>query len=347
MIEILKKPYEIDEHLIVIGASIGIAFAPQDGLDVDQLLKWADLALYRAKSDGRGVYRLFHREMDARIQARRGMESDLHQALHCGQLELYYQPIIDLRSRRVVGFEALLRWQHPTRGVVSPSEFIPLAEETGLIVPIGEWVLRQACFAATHWPAELKVAVNLSAVQFKNRNLYDVTIAALRESGLRPDRLEFEITETVMLHHVDATLTTLRQFRELGVHFAMDDFGTGYSSLSYLRRFPFDRIKIDQTFVRDLGEQADSMAIVRAVSALGNDLGMSITAEGVETWQQLWALQQAGCTEVQGYLFSRPVPGDKVGDVLQKLSIAEDAWEHSNAGSAACQIAASEALPAI
>jgi diguanylate cyclase (GGDEF)-like protein len=324
VIKMFAKPFEVAGHQIIVGVSIGIAFAPQDGLEADQLLKCADLALYRSKSDGRGIFRLFHAEMDARMQARRVLELDLHQALSADQFELFFQPLIDLRTKKVAGFEALLRWRHPTRGLVSPDQFIPLAEETGMIVPIGEWVIRQACAAAANWPGELKVAVNLSAVQFKSHNLVAATVAALRESGLLADRLEFEITETVMLHDTDATLTTLHQFQALGIHIAMDDFGTGYSSLSYLRRFPFDRIKIDQSFVRELGERPDSMAIVRAVATLGRDLGMAITAEGVETRQQLDALEGAGCTEIQGYLFSRPVPGSRVIELLRTISNTDD-----------------------
>ena len=324
VIEMFAKPFEVAEHQIIVGVSIGIAFAPQDGLEADQLLKCADLALYRSKSDGRGIFRLFHAEMDARMQARRVLELDLHQALRADQFELFYQPLIDLRTRQVAGFEALLRWRHPTRGLVSPDQFIPLAEETGMIVPIGEWVLRQACAAAANWPGGLKVAVNLSAVQFKSHNLVAATVAALREFGLPADRLELEITETVMLHDTDATLATLHQFQEMGIQIAMDDFGTGYSSLSYLRRFPFDRIKIDQSFVRELGKRPDCMAIVRAVATLGSDLGMAITAEGVETRQQLETLERAGCTEIQGYLFSRPIPGGQVIDLLRTMSNPED-----------------------
>jgi diguanylate cyclase (GGDEF)-like protein len=324
VIKMFAQPFEVGEHQIVVGVSIGIAFAPQDGLEADQLLKCADLALYRSKSDGRGIFRLFHAEMDARMQARRVLELDLHQALQGEQFEVFYQPLIDVRTREVTGFEALLRWRHPVRGLVSPDQFIPLAEETGMIVPIGEWVLRQACAAAANWPRGLKVAVNLSAAQFKSQGLVAATVAALRESDLPADRLELEITETVMLHDTEAILATLHQFRELGIQIAMDDFGTGYSSLSYLRRFPFDRIKIDQSFVRDLGKQPDCMAIVRAVAALGGDLGMAITAEGVETRQQLDTLERAGCTEIQGYLFSRPVPGSQVMDLLRTMSNTED-----------------------
>jgi diguanylate cyclase (GGDEF)-like protein len=326
LIEVIEVPFEIDGHQIVIGASIGIAFAPEDGLDADQLLKCADLALYRAKIDGRGVYRLFQAEMDAAMQVRRMLELELRQALSGGQLELYYQPQIDVRARQVCGFEALLRWRHPKMGLVAPDRFIALAEETGMIVAIGEWVLRQACAAAAHWPDPLKIAVNVSAVQFKSRDLVGAVVGALRASGLPASRLELEITESVMLQDTDATLATLHQLRDLGVQIAMDDFGTGYSSLSYLRRFPFDRIKIDQSFIRELGKPDDSIAIVRAVVTLGRDLGMAITAEGVETRQQLDRLERVGCTEIQGYLFSRPVPEATVADLLRSMPVLEDIW---------------------
>ncbi|MGD0432281.1 MAG: EAL domain-containing protein, partial [Acetobacteraceae bacterium] len=331
LIDLINAPFEIDGHQIVVGTSIGIVLAPQDGVDADQLLKCADLALYRAKGDGRGVYRLFQTEMDEAMQARRVLELDLRQALQAGQLELFYQPQIDVRARRVAGCEALLRWRHPSKGLIPPDRFIPLAEETGLIVPIGEWVLRQACAAAAEWPGELKVAVNLSAVQFKSRNLVDAVVLALREAGLPASRLELEITETVMLRDTDATLATLHELRVLGVHIAMDDFGTGYSSMSYLRRFPFDRIKIDQSFIRELGKQKDCAAIVRAAISLGHDLGMEVTAEGVETRQQLDTLERAGCTEIQGYLFSRPVPASRLIDLLRSMPILEELWPPSDA----------------
>jgi predicted signal transduction protein with EAL and GGDEF domain len=320
LIGLFDAPFMVEGHQIVIGTSIGIVFAPQDGLDPDQLLKNADLALYRAKVDGRGLYRLFHAEMDAQMQARRRLELDLREALTVGQLELFYQPIVDLRARAVAGFEALLRWRHPQRGPVPPDQFIPLAEEIGLIVPIGEWALREACLAAATWPDEMRVAVNLSPAQFKSRDLVTSVALALCEAGLPPDRLELEITETVMLQDTDATLATLRQLRALGVGIAMDDFGTGYSSLSYLRRFPFDRIKIDQSFVRDACRKRDCGAIVRAVTGLGHELGMATTAEGVETAEQLAAITLAGCTEVQGYLFSPAVPASAVPDVLQAIA---------------------------
>jgi diguanylate cyclase (GGDEF)-like protein len=324
IIALVEQPFEISGHKIVIGSSIGIAFAPQDGRDPDQLLKCADLALYRAKADGRGVWRLFHAEMDAAMQVRRVLELDLRQALHAGQLELFYQPVVNVGARKIVGFEALLRWRHPVRGLVSPDQFIPLAEETGLIVPIGEWVLRQACAAAALWPENLTVAVNLSAAQFKSRNLVPAIAASLRRSGLDTSRLELEITETVLLQDTDATLATLHQIRELGVHIAMDDFGTGYSSLSYLWRFPFHRIKIDQSFVRRLGSREDCTAIVRSVTALGLDLRMAVTAEGVETQPQFDALARIGCTDVQGFLFSPAVPGSVVMDLVRTLHVVPD-----------------------
>jgi diguanylate cyclase (GGDEF)-like protein len=325
LIDLIETPFDVAGHQIVISTSIGIAFAPQDGTDADQLLRSADLAMYRAKSDGRGVYRLFHAEMDAQMQARRLLELDLRQAMACGQLEVFYQPVISVHHQAVAGFEALLRWRHPQRGLVPPSEFIPLAEEIGLITPIGEWVLRQACADAALWPGMLTVAVNLSSVQFRSRNLVPAVAAALRASALSPSRLELEITETVMLEDTVATVETLSELHGLGVSIAMDDFGTGYSSLSYLRSFPFDRVKIDQSFVRELGHRRDCGAIVRAVASLSNELGMATTAEGVETPEQLDALRAIGCTEVQGYLFSPAVPASQVPDLLSRLPAMIDA----------------------
>jgi diguanylate cyclase (GGDEF)-like protein len=344
--ETIEMPFEIDGHQIVIGTSIGIAFAPQDGLDADLVLKCADLALYRAKQDGRGTYRLFQAEMDAAIQARRAMELELRQALPGGQLELFYQPQVDVRARRVAGCEALLRWRHPSMGLVSPDRFIGLAEETGLIVSIGEWVLRQACAAAATWPEASKIAVNVSAVQFRSNDLVGTVIGALRESGLPASRLELEITESVMLQDTDATLATLHKLRELGVQIAMDDFGTGYSSLSYLRRFPFDRIKIDKSFVSELGKRDDCIAIVRAVIALGRDLGIEITAEGVETREQLEMLERVGCDEIQGYLFSRPVPEAAVMPLLRSMPVLAEIWPVKGALVAAWSSEALEHFPA-
>jgi diguanylate cyclase (GGDEF)-like protein len=319
LIETLAKPFDLDGHQVVIGTSIGIALAPSDGLDTDQLMKNADMALYRAKADGRGVSRFFEPEMDAKMQARRTLEIDLRKALVEDEFELYYQPLVNLQSDAVSGFEALLRWNHPTRGLVPPSEFIPVAEEMGLIVPLGEKILRQACAEAAGWPDDIKVAVNLSPVQFKSKTLALAVISALASSGLPPHRLELEITESVLLQDSELTLTTLHQLRALGVRIAMDDFGTGYSSLSYLRSFPFDKIKIDQSFVRDMSGKEDSIAIVRAVAGLGKNLGMATTAEGVETQEQLRYLRQEGCTEVQGYLFSRPMPARNIRHLLERV----------------------------
>lgn len=319
VIEIMDRPFVIGGHDICINASIGIALSPQDGTDADTLLKNADLALYRAKVDGRRTWRLFQADMDTELQARRSMEMELRTALACGQFELFYQPLIAVATRSPSGFEALLRWRHPTKGLVSPATFIPLAEETGLIVPIGDWVLRTACATAMTWPGHLRVAVNLSPVQFGSRDIIAMVTAALRQSGLPPERLELEITESAMMAETSATVATLHAFRSLGVHIAMDDFGTGYSSLSYLRRFPFDRIKIDQSFIRELGRQRDCGAIVRAIISLSRELGIAVTAEGVETPEQLRALVLARCTDLQGYLFSPPVPQQDVRGLLLGL----------------------------
>jgi diguanylate cyclase (GGDEF)-like protein len=312
IITALSEPYLIDAHHVVTGTSVGISIAPTDGTSADQLIKNADLALYRAKSDGRNTFRFFEAGMDAQMQARRSLEQDLRKALASGELELHYQPISNLTSNRISGCEALIRWRHPERGMVPPSAFIPLAEETGLIVPIGEWVVRQACLTAAHWPADIKIAVNLSPAQLRSPGLPQVIISALAASGLAPDRLELEITETVLLHDSEATLAILHQLRELGVRIAMDDFGTGYSSLSHLQRFPFDKIKIDRSFVSNIVGNASSLNIVRAVAALANGLGVIATAEGVETEAQLNAVKSEGCAEMQGYLLSRPVPADEV-----------------------------------
>jgi diguanylate cyclase (GGDEF)-like protein len=316
LIEAVSAPYELDGDHMVVGLSIGISVAPHDGVDPHQILKNADLALYRAKSDGRGTYRFFERGMDARMQARRVLELDLRKALANGEFELYYQPLIDIQSEQINGFEALLRWRHPERGMVQPLDFIPLAEETGLIVPIGEWVLREACSQATTWPEHVKIAVNLSPLQFKSKNLLSLVVGALAASRLRASRLELEITESSLVQDTDATATLLHQLRRLGVRISMDDFGTGYSSLSYLRKFPFDKIKIDGSFIRDMSCHEDSLAIVRAVTAMGASLGMTTTAEGVETREQFVRLRKEGCAEVQGYLFSRPRPAAEIGELL-------------------------------
>jgi diguanylate cyclase (GGDEF)-like protein len=308
VIEAVGQPYEIDGHQVIVGTSAGIAIGPADGSSPEALLRNADLALYRAKSGGRGTLCFFEPEMDAQMQARRAMESDLREALLRSEFELHYQPIVNLKSNEISGFEALIRWPHPERGLVSPNTFIPLAEEIGLIVPLGEWVLRTACATAAGWPDHMTLCVNLSPVQFKTRGLVQVVIGALATSGLPPHRLELEITETVLLAETAATLAILHQLRGLGVRIAMDDFGTGYSSLSYLQKFPFDRIKIDRSFVKGVASDFGSLSIVRAVAALASGIGMAMTAEGVETQEQLDTVKSAGCTEVQGFLFSQALP---------------------------------------
>ncbi|WP_407175323.1 putative bifunctional diguanylate cyclase/phosphodiesterase [Bradyrhizobium sp. STM 3562] len=316
LINVLSQPYEIDGNEVVIGASIGIALSPGDGTSGEELLRNADMALYRAKEDGRGVHRFFEPEMDRQAQKRRDMELDLRHAFANGEFELHYQPLVDIASGRISGFESLLRWRHPEKGMISPAEFVPIAEDIGLITSIGEWVLREACNEAVKWPDQVKVAVNLSPVQFRSRNLVQVVISALANSGLSPKRLELEITESVFLAETEANLAILHQLRELGVSISMDDFGTGYSSLSYLRSFPFDKIKIDRSFVKDLAKRSDCLAIVRAISGLGRSLNITTTAEGVETVDQLDWLRAEGCNEVQGFLFSAAKPAAEVEQLL-------------------------------
>ncbi|QPF82862.1 EAL domain-containing protein [Bradyrhizobium genosp. L] len=316
VVERIAAPYEVGDHQLVIGVSIGIALAPADGMDPDELLQKADLALYRAKADGRGTYRFFETGMDARAQARRMLERDLRLALQRDEFAVYYQPIRDVEGDRIVAFEALARWNHSLRGLIAPNNFIPVAEETGLIVPLGDIVLRKACRDAAGWPEEIAVAVNLSAVQFKNPNLVASVKAALEDSGLTAARLELEITESVLLQNSEGTLAVLHELRALGIRISLDDFGTGYSSLSYLRSFPFDKIKIDRSFVMDLATREESMAIVRAVTGLGKSLGIVTTAEGVETDTQFDLLRQEGCTQAQGYLFSPPRPASEVAKML-------------------------------
>jgi diguanylate cyclase (GGDEF)-like protein/PAS domain S-box-containing protein len=316
LIKAVSAVYDIQGHEVVVGASIGIALAPGDGDAAEALLRNADMALYRAKAEGRGTSHFFEPEMDRKIQARRVLELDLRKAFANGEFELFYQPLINLATNDVSAFEALLRWRHPERGMVSPAEFIPLAEEIGLIVPLGEWVLRQACSQAATWPGDLKVAVNLSPAQFRSRGVVQAVMSALAHSRLPPQRLELEITESVLLGETDANLATLHRLRELGARISMDDFGTGYSSLSYLRSFPFDKIKIDRSFVRELVERPDCVAIIRAVAGLGASLGIATTAEGVETQEQLDRLRIEGCTEVQGFLFSPPRPASEIACLM-------------------------------
>jgi len=316
--ESIIKPYQIEGHQIVTDISIGISVAPYDAQDAVPLLRNADMALYGAKDDGRGTYRFFEPEMNIRIKLRRELEMDLRKALVGKEFELYYQPLVDLQSNEVNGFEALLRWNHPKRGLVSPADFIPIAEETGLIIPLGEWVLKSACYEAVDWPDHLKVAVNLSPAQLNNRNLLNVVTAALAETGMPARKLQLEITETVLLQNTFATLATLHELRKLGVQIALDDFGTGYSSLSYLRSFPFDKIKIDRSFIQDLSNGAEPVAIVQAVANLAKCLNMTSTAEGVETQQQMDMLQSMGCTEMQGYLFSRARPAHEIRQFFEQ-----------------------------
>jgi predicted signal transduction protein with EAL and GGDEF domain len=309
-------PYEIEGQQLNIGVSIGVAIAPTDGKNADQLLKNADLAMYRAKADGRGSCCFFEAEMDARIQARRALELELRSALAAGQLQLYYEPVVHAKTGEVRCFEALLRWFHPRLGAIPPSEFIPLAEESGLIGPLGQWVLRTACAEAAKWPSRFRVAVNLSPIQFKNLNLVKSILGALAASGLPASRLELEITESVLLEADSRTLAVLHELHSLGLRIVMDDFGTGFSSLNYLRSFPFDKIKIDQTFVRDMAKGRDSVAIIKCIIDLGRALHIDVVAEGVETEEQLEILMAEGCTEMQGYYFSRAAPIESFEKIL-------------------------------
>ena len=318
IIEAVSAPYEFDGQRIVIGVSAGLAIAPADGSEPDVLLKNSDMALYFAKAEGRGTFRFFDAEMDARLQARRRLEIELRQAVEQEQFRVYYQPVMDPKRNKVVSFEALLRWRHPERGIVAPDEFIPLAEEIGLIVPMGASVLRRACCDAMAWPEDISVAVNISAVQFKNADLFNQVITALAVSKLPAERLELEITESVLLINTQAILTVLQRLHALGVRIVMDDFGTGYSSLSYLRQFPFDRIKIDRSFIRDVPRDASSLAVIRAVTGLGRNLTMQTTAEGVETQEQLDLLRAEGVNAVQGFLFAPPRPLAEATELLRE-----------------------------
>ncbi len=313
----IREPMECVEHLITTDASIGIALAPGDGVDIDQLLKNADLALYGAKGDGRRTYRFFEAGMDARAKARRSLELELRQAINEGGFELYYQPVVDLEDGRISCCEALLRWRHPERGMISPAEFIPVAEESGMINELGQWVLDTACAEAANWPDQVRVAVNVSPVQFKSQTLALNVASALAASGLAASRLELEITEAVLIRDDDVALEALHQLRALGVRIALDDFDTGYSSLSYLQRFPFDKIKIDRAFNKDLAGAGASSSIVQAVVNIAAASDMTTTAEGVETEQQRNLLHILGCTEMQGYLFSPAIPAVEIRRLLR------------------------------
>lgn len=320
IIEVMAEPFEIEGTSAGIGVSIGIALGPTDADDSSDLLKAADIALYRAKSDGPGSYCLYEKGMDTPIRTRQLMRMELAGAISRGELELHYQPLIDTETNAIKACEALVRWRHPQRGLIPPAEFIPVAEECGLIVPLGAWVLRQACRNAAAWPVTIDVAVNLSPEQFRDHSLTETVASALSEAGLPACRLQLEITETVLLADSSGNLATLRALQKIGVRIAMDDFGTGYSSLGYLRSFPFDKIKLDREFVRDLPGSYESLAILRAVAALGKSLQMTTTAEGVETMEQLSLVRDEGFSEAQGYLISKPVPQDDMVKMLSRTA---------------------------
>ncbi len=308
----VHQPFDLDGNRVVIDISIGISIAPDDASQFDELLKTADIALYEAKNLGRGTYCFYEAEMNARVRVRAELERDMQGALANGEFELFYQAIASLDGNRIASFEALLRWHHPKRGLVSPAEFIPIAEETGLIIPLGEWVVRTACAEAANWPDDVKVAINVSSVQLANANLVNVVVGAIASAGIRPNRLELEITESVLMQNTFANLATLKRLHELGVRFAMDDFGTGYSSLGYLLSFPFHRIKIDRSFILGLTDKDEARAIVRTTVDLARSLSMRVTAEGVETAQQLQQVRILGCTEIQGYLLNAPRPAAEI-----------------------------------
>jgi diguanylate cyclase (GGDEF)-like protein len=314
----MAQPVSVDGNEFVPSTSIGIAIAPEDGEDGGTLLRNADLALYRAKEAGRGTYAFFEQSLNERAQQRRQLETDLRLALERGEFELYYQPLFDLEQNKVCSFEALLRWRHPKRGLVSPAEFVPVAEDTGLIVPIGAWVIREACSRAARWPDGIRVAVNVSAVQFHRGALHETILRALADSGLAPDRLEVEITESIFLEGGDTTLRLLHALRTLGVRIALDDFGTGYSSLSYLQSFPFDKLKIDRSFIQNLLTRDGAIAIVHAITELANALGIETTAEGVEETAQLMELRAHGCSSVQGYLFAEAMSASEVERLFEE-----------------------------
>lgn len=324
ILDSLAGTSRVEGHNVNIRATIGIALCPADGNSADDLLRHADIALYRAKLTDPGTCCFFEPEMGAQVEARRELETGLRNALACNEFELFYQPLYNVESKEVIAVEALIRWRHPSRGMVAPDEFIPIAEDTGLIVPIGEWVLKTACAAAAQWPPHISVAVNLSPAQFKSRNLADAVRDALRAASLPGNRLEIEITEAVLMLNSEDTLKVLHEMRDLGARISMDDFGTGYSSLSYLRSFPFDKIKIDRSFIRDLTGTGGAVAIVRAISGLGNSLSLATTAEGVETREQFAILAAEGCTEVQGFLFSRPVPESELQPLFGSNTHSDD-----------------------
>jgi diguanylate cyclase (GGDEF)-like protein len=308
----IREPFDLDGHQVTVDISVGISIAPNDATELAELFKTADIALYEAKNTGRGTYCFYGPEMNARIQTRGKLEQDLQSAFANGEFELFYQPIVNLDDDKITSFEALLRWNHPERGLVSPAEFVPVAEDIGLIIPLGEWVLRTACSEAATWPDDIRVSVNVSSVQLTNKNLVNVVVGALASGGIEPNRLELEITESVLIENTAANLATLKSLHDLGVRFAMDDFGTGYSSLNYLLSFPFHKIKIDKCFIAALSDKHESHAIVRAITDLARSLKLRVTAEGVETEQQLQQVRLLGCTEMQGYLLSPPQPAAEI-----------------------------------
>jgi diguanylate cyclase (GGDEF)-like protein len=316
IIDALGKPFDIDGHPAVIGTSVGIAMARADDPAHGELLRNADLALYRAKSEGRGTYCVFEAEMEAELLQQNAMGFELRAALSTGQFQLYYQPVVNIPSNRITSFEVVLRWLHPNEGIIMPDAFIPLAEEMGFIIPLGEWVLKNACAAAAKWPSHIKISVNISPMQFRHPGFVHMVIDALTASCLQPDRLELEIAESTLQHDNAEALSALYQLRELGVGICMDDFGTGCSSLSHLQRFPFDKLKIDRSFVKDISDHAGSLNIVRAIAGLAHSLGIATTAEGVETKEQLDAVRSEGCVEVRGCLFGKPLPADDIERLL-------------------------------
>ena len=334
LVKMMREPFDVDGSPVVIGASVGIALVDEATISTDGLLHDADLALYRAKAEGRGRWRFFTAGMDTQVRARRTLESDLRRALIAEQFELFYQPLVEAGTGSLTGFEALLRWHHPERGLVSPAQFIPIAEEIGLIVGIGAWVLDRACADAARWPHQVSVAINLSPVEFLKGNLAHEVERALARSGLCASRLELEITESVLLRNSDATMATLHHLRRLGARISMDDFGTGYSSLSYLRQFPFDKVKIDQSFIRNIGREQGDVEIVRAVIGLGRALGIKVLVEGVETAEQLSFLRAEGCDELQGYLFGRPQPLCSAWDSINSNQLVSIGLQGIGSGSA-------------
>jgi diguanylate cyclase (GGDEF)-like protein/PAS domain S-box-containing protein len=319
LIERMAAPYAVGDNVVRQSSSIGISLGPIDGLDADELVRKADIALRTAKETGRGSYRFFELAMESRLVERQALKIDLSAALSNNELDIVYQPVLDIHSGKVSSFEALLRWHHPRRGLLLPAEFIPLAEETGLIAPIGEWIIARACAEAMTWPPHISVAVNVSSAQFRNNGFALRVADALGRAGLKPSHLELEITESLLLHGSESNLRILRDLRSLGVRIALDDFGTGYSSLGYLQQFPFDRIKIDRSFVNDVTERDEAKAVITALIGLGHSLNMRITAEGVETEAQLDSITARGCDEVQGYLFSAPVPAADIPAVIARL----------------------------